>query len=172
MPEGASSRAALRVPMRAVRPKAWVLIVSTALEHLSAMDIVRHYAWRMQIEESFRDLKDPRYGAALRHSMTRVAARMEILIMLHALASIAAWLRAQIARHDGDDARLLAHPQEEANRTVPTLSLWRVSYRAKRGQTLTVVLNFRTGRLRGFLSNRREWEVLQGTFEVVGGHRD
>ena len=40
---------------------------------------------RMQIEESFRDLKDPRQGAALRHALTRKAPRMEILILLYAL---------------------------------------------------------------------------------------
>lgn len=63
--------------------------------------------------------------------MTRVAARMEVLIALHALASIAAWLRTQIARRDRDDLRLLAHPQA-VRRVPPTLSLWRIGWEVLR----------------------------------------
>ncbi|WP_461454290.1 transposase [Metallibacterium sp.] len=68
----------------------WVLAVSLAFAGLRAEEVVRDYARRMQIEESFRDLKDPRHGAALRHALTRKAPRMEILILLHALASVLA----------------------------------------------------------------------------------
>ena len=76
----------------------WVLAVSPALAELSAEEVVRDYARCMQIEESFRDLKDPRHGAALRHALTRKAPRMEILILLHALASVLAWWRGLLAR--------------------------------------------------------------------------
>ena len=115
-----------RTQARAAR-EPWVLVVSPALAHLSARKIVSHYRSRMQIEESFRDLKNPRYGAALRHSMTRVAARMEVLILLHALASVAAWLRGVAAQRDGDDERLLAHGQAK-RRGRRTLSLWRIGW--------------------------------------------
>jgi hypothetical protein len=54
--------------------EAWGLIVSTSLAHLSAAEIVNHYARCIQIEECFRDPKNPRFGAALRHSLTRVPA--------------------------------------------------------------------------------------------------
>lgn len=111
----------------------WVLIVSPTLDHLDARQIIAHYGRRMQIEESFRDLKSPRYGAALRHSMTRVATRMEVLILLHALASVAAWLRGVVAAKDRDDERLLAHGQAR-RRKQPTLSIWRIGWEIlKRG---------------------------------------
>ncbi|EQD73434.1 transposase for IS1330, partial [mine drainage metagenome] len=84
----------------------WVLAVSPALADLSAEEVVGDYARRMQIEESFRDLKDPRHGAALRHSLTRKAPRMEILILLHALASVLAWWRGLLARQQRQDQRL------------------------------------------------------------------
>ena len=43
-----------------------------------------------------------------------------------------------------------------------------VSYLAKEsGYTLTVVMNFETGRLYGFASNDKEWYPLSGTLEVV-----
>jgi hypothetical protein len=70
---------------------------------------------------------------ALGHSLTRVAARMEVLLLLHALASVAAWLRAVIGRRDRDHERLLAHGQAK-RRQRPTLSLWRIGWELlKRG---------------------------------------
>jgi len=42
-----------------------------------------------------------------------------------------------------------------------------VSYLAASGHTLTVVLNFATGRVFGFASNNTEWDPVTGTFEVV-----
>jgi hypothetical protein len=42
-----------------------------------------------------------------------------------------------------------------------------VSYLAASGHTLTVVLNFSTGRMFGFASSNKDWYPLSGTFEVV-----
>jgi hypothetical protein len=43
-----------------------------------------------------------------------------------------------------------------------------VSYLAgESGYTLTVALNFDTGRLYGFASNDKEWHPVSGTFEAV-----
>lgn len=43
-----------------------------------------------------------------------------------------------------------------------------VSYLAKEsGYTLTVAMNFETGKLYGFASNEKEWYPVSGTLEVV-----
>jgi hypothetical protein len=42
-----------------------------------------------------------------------------------------------------------------------------VSYLGASGYTLTVAMNFDTGRLYGFASNDKEWYPLSGTFEEV-----
>lgn len=140
-PQGRTDRGAKKQRLRGSGSRAqaksarepWVLVVSPALAHLSARQVVDLYRRRMQIEEGFRDLKSPRHGAALRHSMTRVSARMEVLILLHALASVAAWLRGQVACRDREDRRLLAHNQA-INRPSPTLSVWRIGWEIlKRG---------------------------------------
>lgn len=55
------------------------------------------YARRMQIEQSFRDLKSHRFGVGFEDSLTRVGARLEILLMLHAMACFAAWIAARTA---------------------------------------------------------------------------
>ena len=44
--------------------------------------MVNLYAKRMQIEESFRDVKSPQYGLGLRHSHTRCTKRFEILLLI------------------------------------------------------------------------------------------
>jgi hypothetical protein len=70
----------------------WLLAVSTSLDHLTATRITRIYAKRMQIEQSFRDLKSHRFGCAFEDTLTRHARRLEMLLLIHALASLAAWL--------------------------------------------------------------------------------
>ncbi len=70
----------------------WLLAASTSLDHLSATRIARLYAKRMQIEQSFRDLKSHRYGCAFEDTLTRDPRRLEMLLLIHALASLAAWL--------------------------------------------------------------------------------
>lgn len=70
----------------------WLLAASLSLAACSAAEIVRLYACRMQIEQSFRDLKSHRYGCAFEDTLTRTARRLEMLLLIHALASLLAWL--------------------------------------------------------------------------------
>jgi hypothetical protein len=67
---------------RALEP--WLL--GTNLENDAAAQIVLIYAQRMQIEEYFRDAKCPRFGWALRFSLTKSLARLNTLLLLTALA--------------------------------------------------------------------------------------
>lgn len=60
--------------------------------HLNARQLVTLYTRRMQIELSFRDLKSHRYGQAFEDGLTRKGARLEILLLISALAAFAAWL--------------------------------------------------------------------------------
>lgn len=45
-----------------------------------------------QIESSFRDLKSQRYGHAFGDSLTRKRRRLDVLLLVNALASFAHWL--------------------------------------------------------------------------------
>ena len=72
----------------------WLLVVSPGLRHLSAKQLVAIYAKRMQIEQSFRDLKCERFGCAFKYSLTRDPKRIAILLLIHALATFVAWLAA------------------------------------------------------------------------------
>lgn len=86
----ARASASRKIARRAREP--WLLAASLSLAELSGAEIVRLYAKRMQIEQSFRDLKSHRYGCAFEDTLTRDPRRLEMLLLIHALASLAAWL--------------------------------------------------------------------------------
>jgi hypothetical protein len=74
----------------------WLLAVSPQLDY-HATQIVALYARRMQIEQSFRDLKSHRFGMAFEDSLTRKSERLSVLLLILALASFAAWACACVA---------------------------------------------------------------------------
>ena len=72
----------------------WVLACSLSLAGVSAREVVRLYGLRMQIEASFRDLKSHRYGCGFEDAQTRSARRLEMLLLIHLLATLVAWAKA------------------------------------------------------------------------------
>ena len=81
------------------------ILIATNLENDAAHDIVRIYAARMQIEETFRDTKSPRFGWGLDYSKTRCTRRLDVLLMLTALAFAAVVLIGAAARQLGHEPR-------------------------------------------------------------------
>lgn len=78
----------------------WLLLASPSLQ-LSARQLVALYARRMQIELSFRDLKSHRYGQGFEDSLTRAGKRIEILLLVNALAAFACWLAGMASEATG-----------------------------------------------------------------------
>lgn len=78
----------------------WLL--ATSLEHHDADAVVALYTMRMQIEETFRDAKNHRFGWALRHVKTTSIERMTILLLITALATIAVTLVGHAAERNGN----------------------------------------------------------------------
>ncbi len=70
----------------------WLLVASPTLHGLSARQRVNLYQRLMQIELSFRDSKSHRYGQGFEDSLTRSGKRIEILLLVNALAAFASWL--------------------------------------------------------------------------------
>ena len=75
----------------------WLLATSLTAREWRPHQVVACYGKRMQIEESFRDLKSHQYGAGFEDSLTRKANRLTILLLLQTLASLAAWLTGMAA---------------------------------------------------------------------------
>jgi len=84
----------------------WLLVASPALQ-LSARQLVKLYTRRMQIEQSFRDLKSHHYGSAFEDSLTRSGARMQVLLLIHAMANFASWLAGLACQAAGLDHWLM-----------------------------------------------------------------
>ena len=84
----------------------WLLVASPDLS-LTAQQLVRVYARRMQIEQSFRDLKSHRHGNAFEDSLTRKGPRIAVLLLLNALAAFASWLVGMAAAAAGLDQNLM-----------------------------------------------------------------
>ena len=88
------SRAIASIKAQRREAEPWLLVVSPQLRHLHARQLVLIYSKRMQIEQSFRDLKCDRLGCAFKYSLTRDPKRIAILLLIHALATFVAWLAA------------------------------------------------------------------------------
>jgi hypothetical protein len=70
----------------------WLIVSSLSVENVSANDIMLIYKKRMQIEESFRDLKNTRYGLGLRHCRSYQTDRLNVALLVATLAMLALWL--------------------------------------------------------------------------------
>jgi hypothetical protein len=87
------------------------LILATNLS-CGPSTIVANYKLRFQIEESFRDMKCHRWGWSLRHCLTRSRNRLEILLLIAAMAlmvqqlvGIAAYTLDLARRHQSNTVR-------------------------------------------------------------------
>lgn len=95
------------------------LAIVTSLVAPSAKKIIEIYSARMQIEETFRDDKSARYGWHFEFARSRSPHRLEVLLLLIALASLACAIAGLAAR----DAKADRHFQANTLRSRPVLSL-------------------------------------------------
>lgn len=73
----------------------WLLVSSLSNEKVTmahTKKVIAIYEKRMQIEESFRDLKSTRYGFGLTHAYSRCSKRITLLLLIAMLAALVAWL--------------------------------------------------------------------------------
>lgn len=119
----------LGIPARSRRSKKnscaqrepWLLAVSPKLAQLRAADIVKIYAGRMQIEQTFRDLKNAQWGMGLSNSQTKKLPRLAALLLIGALLTYALWLIGLAARNAGYEVRYGS--RTKADNTLSILSL-------------------------------------------------
>ncbi|WP_239190421.1 transposase [Candidatus Nitrotoga sp. HW29] len=75
-----------------------LLAVSPKLAQLSAQTVVTVYAQRMQIEESFRDLKSERFGLGFSASRSTQKNRLGVLLLVVCLASFVLRLIGEVGK--------------------------------------------------------------------------
>lgn len=113
---GSRSKANQSLKVAAREREPWLIASSLPNSGAMAKKVVRFYRQRMQIEESFRDMKNSRSGFSLRDSRTNSAKRLAILMLVNALAQLVVWLIGRAGQ-----VRLL-HRELQAN-TVRTQSV-------------------------------------------------
>lgn len=77
----------------------WVLASSLSVKKFDASAIVHLYSLRMQIEESFRDMKSSRSGFSLKQILTRCLKRLNALMLIAAIVTFIVWLNGKIAEN-------------------------------------------------------------------------
>ena len=70
------------------------------------------YSTRMQIEQMFRDAKCHRWGLSLRYAGSRDGRRLEILLLIGALAMLLQWLFGLHGRRHGLSRRYQANTEQ------------------------------------------------------------
>ena len=93
----------------------WVLVTSLDYAQLQPKKVVVIYRQRMRIEENIRDTKCPYYGLGLKKSLTRSTERMNILLLIAALVTFAAWLAGLICHARGEAKNYQAHSSSSKN---------------------------------------------------------
>lgn len=69
-----------------------IILATNLPESYKASDILKFYKKRMQIEESFRDVKSTRYGLGAREAKTTCVHRWGVKMLLAAIVQIVAWV--------------------------------------------------------------------------------
>lgn len=109
---------------RAAQSEPWLLAAAPTLAALSAADVVALYAGRMQIEQTFRDLKNAQLGFGLATCQTRSAKRLAILSLIAALLSYALWLIGLAMRRAGPPIRYGSPAKAELTLSVLSLATY------------------------------------------------
>ena len=69
----------------------WILASSLPKCHFNPEEIVRLYSYRMQIEESFRDIKNSKYRFSFKNTLTRNVKRLNALVLIGAIVNFIMW---------------------------------------------------------------------------------
>jgi hypothetical protein len=92
----------------AANKEPWFLVTSLSAKEKPVL-ITNIYRQRMRIEENIRDTKCTRYGLGIKDSLTRCPQRMNILLLIAAIATLAAWIAGLFTKNNGNASDFQAH---------------------------------------------------------------
>lgn len=98
----------------------WLLASNLSKSYTIAKKVVKYYKTRMQIEETFRDIKDRRYGLGIRETLSNCKKRVTVLLLIAALALLVFGALGHVGYKSG------AYKHYQANTTTHrrVLSFW------------------------------------------------
>jgi hypothetical protein len=136
-PSGKERRDSQRKKIAACQREPWLLSCSPELAHLSAQAIVKLYAQRMRIEEQFRDTKSYAPGMGLRQSRSTGALRLQMLLLIAHVATLAKRLIGEAARAQNLQLQLMSTNR----RSRPEISVMTLASRVIAQPTLLAKLS-------------------------------
>ena len=92
-----------------------VVVTSVGFDLYSSKQVINMYERRMEIEEEFRDLKSTRYGYGIRNSGTKSTQRLQVLLLISALASFMSWMIALSIKREGGHYKYQANTHKTQN---------------------------------------------------------
>jgi hypothetical protein len=104
----------------------WLVASSLSPEEWSAIEVMLIYKKRMQIEETFRDLKNTRNGLGLRHCRSFNANRLNVALLIAALAMVALWLFGIAAKQKGIHYSFQSNTEKRRNILSNFIIGWQV----------------------------------------------
>lgn len=93
----------------------WLMVSLLSPEEKSALEIIQSYKKRMQIEEAFRDLKNARNGFRLRQCRSYKLERLNIALLIAALATFALWILGTAAKQKHLHYSFQANTEKQRN---------------------------------------------------------
>jgi len=106
----------------------WLIVTSINPKEMSPKKIINIYRSRMQIEEYFRDIKNTKNGFGLRHCRSFSKNRLDVALLIAAMATLLLWLLGLIAKHKN----LHFSFQSNSNRKRNVLSTFMIGWQAFR----------------------------------------
>jgi hypothetical protein len=107
----------------------WVLASSLPKSSFTTEQIVRLYSFRMQIEQSFRDIKNSKYGFSFKHTLTRSTKRLNVLLLIAAIVTFILWSTGVLAEQK--KWHLQCQSNTSKKRTLSLFFLGAIVLRAK-----------------------------------------
>lgn len=86
---------------RAAAMEPWILATNLPAKEYRSTAVVKMYSKRMQIEESFRDVKSSQFGLSGRYIRTKCTYRWGVKMLLAAIVQITCWVIGVIAHSQG-----------------------------------------------------------------------
>lgn len=131
---GERTRAAHSLKQSVKEQEPWLLATSLCAQSCLAKKAVKLYALRMQIEESFRDMKSERFGLGLNRHLIYRASRLQMMILIATLALMVLWLFGKATENKGQHRDYQANSIKET-RVLSLIYLglmvindWRISF--------------------------------------------
>lgn len=104
----------------------WLIASSLAPEWYRAIDIMLLYKKRMQIEETFRDIKNTRQGLGLRHCRSYSVNRLNIALLIAALAMLILWIFGVAAKQKNIHYDFQSNTEKRRNVLSNVMNGWQV----------------------------------------------